>query len=327
LRVPRRYARLTPTGRREGDTVCSEPAAQPKAVLLFSGGLDSILAAEWLVRAGVDLILLRCQSVFFPLRHAGHVPRCPTVARDVSNEMVELVCRPRYGHGKNLNPCLDCRQMMYGLAWQEALRQGAGFIVTGEVLGQRPMSQRLDAFNRMEKGAGVRRLVVRPLSGKVLPPTLPEESGAIRREAMLSIQGRSRKPQMALAREWGIRQYPSPAGGCKLTDPQFADRVSRLQAMGLLTPAHVRSVRNGRMFQLGRATYCLVGRNEHDNATLVADRPSGSLILRLRHLPGPVACVVGPASADALEEARRLVLRYSRFPHLPTAQVCADSGE
>ncbi len=307
--------------------MCSEAGGQSKAVLMFSGGLDSILAAEVLARAGVELVLLRYQSVFFPLREGDHAPRCPVVTRDISGEMIELVRNPRYGHGRNLNPCLDCKQMMYALAWQEALRQGAGFIATGEVLGQRPMSQRLDAFNRMEKGAGVRRLVVRPLSGKVLPPTLPEESGAIRREAMLGIRGRSRKQQMALAREWGIGEYPSPAGGCKLTDPQFAARVSRLQALGLLTPEHVRSVRNGRMFDLGPATYCLVGRNEHDNAALVADKPPGAVILRLKDLPGPLACVVGPAGDDVLEEARRLVLRYSRFPRLPTALVCAEFEE
>ena len=146
-----------------------------KAVLLYSGGLDSRLACEMLRRAGVDVVILQHFSVFFPLREdEGPPPDCPTVTRDLTEEMIRLVAEPHYGLGKNANPCLDCKQQMYALAWQEAQRQGAGFIATGEVLGQRPMSQNRQAFARMEKGAGVRGLVVRPLSGKLLPPTVAD---------------------------------------------------------------------------------------------------------------------------------------------------------
>ncbi len=299
-------------------------AERPKAVALYSGGLDSRLAAEALLRAGVEVILLRHHSVFFPPRqNPGYDPPCETVRADVSEQMVALVNDPEYGHGKNANPCLDCKQMMYGRAWREAQRRGAQFIATGEVLGQRPMSQHKAAFARMEKGAGVGGRVVRPLSGKLLPPTIPERKGLIEREHLLDIHGRSRKRQMALAAEWGIEGYPSPAGGCKLTDPQFAERVLALREMGLLTVENARTARSGRFFPLADRSFVLVGRNEEDNAQLLGDAPEEALILELGEQPGPLACVIGDAGQGQLDEARRLVVRYSRFKDLPPEAVGA----
>ncbi|MFO8006693.1 MAG: tRNA 4-thiouridine(8) synthase ThiI [Candidatus Brocadiia bacterium] len=299
----------------------------PAAVLLFSGGLDSILAAELLRRAGVEVILLRHRSIFYPLKEGGYVPPCPCIVRDVSEEMVRLVQEPQYGFGKNVNPCLDCKQMMYGKAMSEARRRGAGFIATGEVLGQRPMSQRRDTFRRMEKGAGVVDLVVRPLSGKLLPPTIPEREGLIAREDMLDIQGRSRKRQMALAEQWGIEEYPGPAGGCRLTDPHFAERAEALREMGYLELEHLRAVRNGRFFVLGERTYALVGRNHEDNMALLADAPPACRMLDLDGRPGPLAALMGEPDEQQLEQARRLVIRYSRFDGLPTSEVLVETPE
>jgi tRNA U34 2-thiouridine synthase MnmA/TrmU len=299
-------------------------AERPKAVALYSGGLDSRLAVEVLLRAGVEVVVLRHHSVFFPPKQdPGYDPPCETVRADVSEQMVALVNDPEYGHGKNANPCLDCKQMMYGRAWDEARARGAQFIATGEVLGQRPMSQHKSAFARMEKGAGVQGRVVRPLCGKLLPPTIPEREGLIEREDLLDIHGRSRKRQMELAAEWGIEGYPSPAGGCKLTDPQFAERVLTLRQMGMLTVENARAARSGRFFPLGDASFALVGRNEEDNAELLADAPEGALVLELREEPGPLACVVGEADEAQLDQARRLVVRYSRFKDLPPDAVGA----
>lgn len=294
-----------------------------RAVVLFSGGLDSTLAAEVLRRAGVEVVLLRHTSIFYPLRRRSYVPPCPAVIRDITEEMTALVAHPRYGHGRNANPCLDCKQMMYGLAWREAQCQGADFIATGEVLGQRPMSQNVPAFARMEKGAGVKGLVVRPLSGRLLPPTIPEQKGLIRREDLLDIRGRSRLRQMALAAEWGIAGYPQPAGGCRLTTPQYAERVFALAEMGFGDAASLGLVRHGRLFGLGGRAFAVVGRDDADNGLILADAPAGSLILELRDQPGPLACLVGEASEESLEEARRLVVRYSRYHALPTTQVVA----
>ncbi len=293
----------------------------PTAVLLYSGGLDSILAAEVLRRAGVQVVLLQHESVFYPAGKDGYTPPCPRVVRDISEEMVELLRDPEYGMGSNANPCLDCKQMMYGLAQEEAERLGADFIATGEVLGQRPMSQNKGAFRRMEKGAGLVDRVVRPLSGKLLPPTEAERQGLIRREEMLDIEGRSRKRQMALAEKWGITDYPTPAGGCRLTDPNYAERVFALKRMGFLTVAHLRVARHGRLFELGESTFVLVGRNEEDNRSLREAAPADSLLLELEDHPGPLACLAGEPTKEALRRARELVIRYSRFDGLPRSAV------
>jgi len=294
--------------------------------MLYSGGLDSILACEVLLRAGVEVILLRHHSIFYPLRGGqGHSPPCKMITREISDEMVELVREPRYGLGKNANPCLDCKQMMYGKAWEEAQRQSADFIATGEVLGQRPMSQNVEAFRRMEKGADVRGLVVRPLSGRLLPPTIAEQRGLLCPEDMLDFQGRTRKPQMALAARWGIQDYPTPAGGCKLTDPQFARRVFEVRDMGLLSVDGLRAARSGRFFPLNGRAFALIGRNREDNLRLLRDAPPDSTMLELRDRPGPTACVVGRPSAQDLEVTKRLVVRYSRFRDLPATEVRAGT--
>jgi len=292
-----------------------------RAVVLYSGGLDSSLAVEVLLRAGVEVIALQHRSVFYPGRDGAAAPRCELVTRDLSERMIELIRKPAYGFGKNANPCLDCKQMMYGLAWQEAQRRGADFIATGEVLGQRPMSQHRDAFRRMEAGAGVEGLVVRPLSGRLLPPTRAEQEGLIRREDLLDVNGRSRRRLMEMAARWGIKDYPTPAGGCKLTDPQFADRLFRLARMGRLDLPMVRAVRHGRLFELAANCLVLVGRNDDDNRRLLADAPDDALILELNGRPGPLACVVGTAPGSVLDEAKRLVIRYSRFGDLGTDAV------
>jgi len=293
-----------------------------KAVVLFSGGLDSILASELLRRAGVEVVLLSCHSVFSPMRsEAGYVPPCPIIRLDISRTMVELVKNPQYGRGKNANPCLDCKQMMYGLAWRTAQRLGADFIATGEVLGQRPMSQRGDALRQMENDSPAEGRIVRPLCGKLLPPTIPEQEGLIDREVLLDISGRSRKRQMELAALWGIRSYPTPAGGCKLTDPQFGQRVLKLLDAGLLTVGTARAARHGRLIDLGDGCFALVGRNHEDNAALLRDAPDGAVALELENHPGPVACVIGRADRQQVEHACRLVIEYSRFKDRPTSEV------
>jgi tRNA U34 2-thiouridine synthase MnmA/TrmU len=294
-----------------------------RAVVLYSGGLDSSLACEVLLRAGVDVIVLRHHSVFFPLKNVGYHPPCTVVTRDVTADMIARVSDPQYGLGRNANPCLDCKQMMYGRAWREAERLGAQFIATGEVLGQRPMSQHRGAFARMEKGAAVEGLVVRPLSARLLPATLPEQQGLIRREDMLDIQGRSRRRQMGLAEQWGITDYPTPAGGCKLTDPQYGARVLDLRGMGLMDEGNLRAARHGRFVPIGKRAAILVGRNQEDNEALRADAPPNALLMALEGRPGPLGCVIGKPTEEELSEARRQVVRYSRFREEPPEAVAA----
>jgi tRNA U34 2-thiouridine synthase MnmA/TrmU len=303
--------------------VAEDSGRKVRSVHLFSGGLDSILSAEVLRRrAGVEVILLRHYSVFYPpSARSGYMPPCTIIERDITAEMVALVKDPAYGYGSHANPCLDCKEMMYRKAWEEARRQGADFVSTGEVLGQRPMSQHEGAFKRMEKGAGVEGLVVRPLSGKLLPPTIPERKGLLHRKDLLDIQGRSRRGQLDLARRWGIEEFPSPAGGCKLTDPQYGSRVLSLSRGGLMTAENCRAARHGRFVELGDAAIALVGRNHEDNRLLIEDAPDGAVMFELKERPGPVACLIGDAADETQAEVRRLVIQYSRFDGLPLSAV------
>ncbi len=300
---------------------------QARAIVLLSGGLDSLLAVEVLIRAGVEVIGLNHTSIFYPGKPGlADKVRCRIITRDISEKMLGLVSAPQHGFGKNANPCLDCKQMMYGLAWAEAERQGAQFIATGEVLGQRPMSQHRGAFKLMERHAGVEGRVVRPLCAQLLEPTLAEQAGLFRREDLLDISGRSRKRQMALAAEWGITEYPSPAGGCKLTDPNYAERLFRLRDKGHLALGPLRAARHGRLRDLaGTDAFLLVGRNDDDNTALLADSPDDALILEMADAPGPLGCVIGEVTDEQLTEARQIVVSYSRFKDTPPESVLVMS--
>src|SRR3990170_2260758 len=209
-----------------------------KAISLLSGGLDSTLAARVLLDQGIELEALNFLTVFCTCTNRGETCLAsqkavqglgiPLKVFNVSNEYLGVVKHPKHGYGSNINPCIDCRVFMLKKAKQYMEETGASFIVTGEVLGQRPMSQRKDAMRLIEKEADLKGLVLRPLSAKFLPVTIPEKEGWVDREKLLNIQGRSRKPQMKLADDLGIRDYPCPAGGCLLTDPSFAKRMKDL---------------------------------------------------------------------------------------------------
>jgi len=209
-----------------------------KAIALLSGGLDSTLAARVVIDQGIELEALNFMTVFCNCTNKGETCLASQKAVDalgiplkvfnVSEEYLNVVKGPKHGYGRNMNPCIDCRIFMLKRAKAYMEGSGASFLVTGEVLGQRPMSQRRDAMRLIEKEGGLDGLILRPLSAKFLPPTIPEKEGWVDREKLLAIQGRSRKPQIRLAEAFGIRDYPCPAGGCLLTDPQFAKRMKDL---------------------------------------------------------------------------------------------------
>ena len=205
-----------------------------KAVALISGGLDSILAAKVVMDQGFDIIGLYCTSAFSKSygneqeTHAVKVSRALGIDLrifDMGQEYIELVRRPAHGYGKNTNPCIDCKIFMLKKARAIMDELGAPFVVTGEVLGQRPMSQRRDTLQVIERDADMRGLIMRPLSAKLLPPTKAELAGQIDREKLLSISGRSRNVQLRLAERYGIRGYSAPAGGCLLTDKNFSAKL------------------------------------------------------------------------------------------------------
>ena len=303
-----------------------------RAVGLFSGGLDSLLAAKLLKDQGIEVTGVVFQSPFFgPERALAAADQIglPLEVRDVTDLILPLVEDPPHGHGKNLNPCIDCHAMMFHEAGRVMEGRGASFLFSGEVLGQRPFSQNYKALLLVARLSGYEGWILRPLSAKLLPRTRPEAEGLVDREELLDIQGRSRSRQMALAYEWGIREYPSPAGGCSLTDPGFAGRLrDLLEHEGALEPRQIELVKLGRHFRLGEHVKVIVGRKHAENVALDALRSTADTRLEVSGVPGPVVLVVGSAGDGDVEMAARLAVRYSDAPVDEEASVVVDrAGE
>ena len=290
-----------------------------KAIAASSGGLDSLLAAEAVRRAGIDVILLHVQHLFSGseagrarLRAAAERLSMPLRVVDASKDHLETVRRPRHGYGRGMNPCIDCRIFMLKVARRVMEEEGASFVVTGEVLGQRPKSQHFVALQQAAVKSGLGNRLLRPLSANLLPDTLPVIEGWIRKADLFSMQGRSREPQIALAEAFGIVDYPQPAGGCLLIEKTYAarlrdafDRLGRdavdLEAFRLL--------RHGRHFRLSESVKVIIGRNKQENETLdgYAD---GRTRIEPNDVMGPTALVEGDPTDEELRLAASLVARY-----------------
>jgi hypothetical protein len=211
-----------------------------------------------------------------------------------------------------MNPCIDCHALMLNRAGDMLQEEGANFMITGEVLGQRPMSQNKKALFIVAAQSGYGNLVLRPLSAKRLLMTVPEEKGWVRREVLQNISGRSRKPQMELARTFGITQYPSPAGGCLLTDPVFSKRLKDLFSSDP-NPSlrHIELLKVGRQFRIGPQTKLVVGRNKQENETLLSLSKDGDLVLTTVTVPGPTALLMGDITPEWEESAAVITASYS----------------
>ena len=303
-----------------------------KAIALLSGGLDSTIAARVLLDQGIELEALNFLTVFCNCTTRGETCLASQKAVqtlgislkvfNVSDEYLGVVKHPKHGYGSNMNPCIDCRIFMMKKAKQYMGETGASFVVTGEVLGQRPMSQRKDAMRLIEKETGLGGLILRPLSAKFLPVTIPEREGWVDREKLLSIQGRSRKPQMKLADDLGIRDYPCPAGGCLLTDPAFARRMKDLiqydPGFGL---NDVHLLKMGRHFRLSPRLKLMVGRNEEENQKIQTFSQKEDLLFKLSHYPGPLSLLRGEAGSDDIEASAAITVRYSKAKDLGAVEV------
>ena len=295
-----------------------------KAIILLSGGLDSTLAAELMSREGLELLAVNFKTPFCLCdRHSSNLG-CGSNARRVAEaigidlkvinatkDFLEVLKKPAHGYGANMNPCIDCRILFFRKSKELMEEVGASFIITGEVLGQRPMSQFRRQMNIIEKEADLDGLVLRPLSAKLLAPTIPEKNGWISRERMLDIAGRSRKPQMALAKDLGINDYPCSAGGCLLTDPEFANRIRDLIKHDELDMQNIDLLKAGRYFRLSRSAKLIVGRNEDENKMLTMLAKEGDYVFEPATINGPIAVGKGTFTAELLEVACRIVARYS----------------
>jgi hypothetical protein len=223
-----------------------------------------------------------------------------------------VVKKPKHGYGKNMNPCIDCHALMLRVAGEMMSDEGADFIVTGDVLGQRPMSQNRKALSIIDTESGLEGLILRPLSARRLPPTMPEIIGWIDRDKMLDYSGRSRKPQMALAKKLNITKYPPPAGGCLLTDNIFTKRLADLfSSDSLLALREIELLKLGRHFRIGPKTKIIVGRNKNENDSISLLAKDDDLLLYTVSIPGPTVLVIGEMTSFSDEIAASMTASYS----------------
>lgn len=296
-----------------------------RCLALYSGGLDSILSIKLIAGMGIEVIPLYFATPFFGSQAllephtftATHLKRYgvrPHIV-DYTSDFITLLAKPRYGYGKHFNPCIDCKIGMLKHARTLLSEMQAAFVITGEVLGQRPMSQRRDAMNVIERDAGLKGLLIRPLCARHMPLSEPERNGMVKREDLLGIAGRGRTIQEHLARRFGLTDIPNPAGGCMLTYAQSAHKVRHTFAR--FSP-HLPAAADlwldvfGRKFMLDEHTALVVARNEHECEVMALLKHTGNIFLRIADHSGPMCILRGDASQTNIELAAGICLHYSK---------------
>jgi tRNA-uridine 2-sulfurtransferase len=273
-----------------------------RALCLLSGGLDSQLAVCVLKGQGVDVKGVVFDSPFFntrPALRAAEQLAIDLVVLDFTADIIELVEGPSHGFGSEMNPCIDCHGRMIKRAGEQMHALGCDFIATGEVLNERPMSQIRRSLNTVARESGVAELLLRPLSARLLEETLPERAGWVDRSRLLALEGRSRKPQFQLAKDYGLTWYPTPAGGCSLTEPNFCIRLKELIGQeGLRDVRQLRLLKLGRHSRIAPKVKLIVGRDKSDNEAIVKEALPGDVLYTITDVPGPAGLLTG-ASVDA----------------------------
>ena len=309
---------------------------QITALALFSGGLDSILAVKLVQSLGVRVIAVKFVTPFFdyellddPEKYTQEIMEeygIEVILHDLSLNYLDLLRNPAHGFGKNFNPCIDCKILMFTRAKEMMSELGASFLVSGEVIGQRPMSQRRDTLRVIERDSDNDGLLLRPLSAKLLNPTKAETEGWIDREKLLSFSGRGRSPQIRMAKEYGIEDYPAPAGGCILADPILSTRIEKIYkddfvvGVEALTVGDIRLFLVGRQFVLPGDHWLVLGRNEKENLKIEQLSSREDTLLRMADRPGPTALLRSSKrqhstqniSELTLSQAAGLVVRYGK---------------
>ncbi len=294
---------------------------RPKAIALLSGGLDSALAAKLVKDQGVEVIGLHLVTPFgceTTVKEVAEGLSIPLLYKEKGEAYLDLVENPRYGYGKNMNPCIDCRIFMFQLA--DVVRQdvNADFIVTGEVIGQRPMSQNRQAMNLIDKRSPIEGLVVRPLSAKSFGMSIPEEMGWVDREKFFRITGRGRSEQIEIAKSIGVTEFASPGGGCLLTEKAFSERLKDFyDSKTHVTPeqkmAQAKTLRLGRHFRVTDKFKVIVARNDKENHELEdLWAPSGGIYFCPTNFLGPVAVGYGELSDSMQGMVGALLSRYGK---------------
>ncbi|MFH1039087.1 MAG: tRNA 4-thiouridine(8) synthase ThiI [PVC group bacterium] len=296
-----------------------------KALSLLSGGLDSMLTARLILDQGIDVDGIGFFTPFFSSdrgRIAADRLGIPFYPFDITGEFIRILQKPRYGYGRNCNPCTDCHRLMVATAAGKLEERGAAFIITGEVLGQRPKSQTRDALNAVAKGAG-RGLLLRPLSALLLEETIPEKKGWVDRSRLLGLSGRSRKEQLALAARYGLEGYSTPAGGCLLTEEHYCRRLKELKEREGWNAADLELLRVGRHFRLPSGAKVISGRDEGENLRLEQLAADGDLLLQAADKPGSLILLRAPggSSPGDLELAAAVCARYSKEKGRPSLEI------
>jgi len=289
-----------------------------KALALLSGGLDSTLAVKLILDQGIEVDALNFVTPFCLCKKGGCGAtevakkfRIPLKTVNAGKDYLKILRNPKYGYGRNMNPCIDCRIFMLKKAKKYAKETGASFIFTGEVLNERPMSQHWKALNIIEKEAGLEGKILRPLSAKLLPKTEAEKKNWVNREALLDISGRSRKRQIELAKKFAITDYPCPAGGCLLTYKEYANKLRDLfNHKKRVSLKDVQLLKVGRHFRFGR-NKIIVSRNESENKILVNQKFDADYYFEAQGCGSPISLLQGPRTRKSIEAAARLTAYYS----------------
>ncbi len=324
-----------------------------RALSLFSGGLDSICATRVVMQQDIEVIAVKFVSPFFgyEILKDAEAYRLEIYEKygidvtvvDISEDYLQMLRSPAHGFGKYFNPCIDCKIFMLERARAMLAEYGASFLITGEVLGQRPMSQRRDTLNVIERDSETRSLLLRPLSAKLMNETVAEIRGWVDREQLLDFSGRGRSRQIELARSFGIADFPAPAGGCILADPILSKRIARVYrdefvvTQSNMTVVDILLMLIGRQFLLPNRGWLVMGRDEKENERLESLQEPGDIKLFIEERPGPVALLRRAAELYRDESSSRadidcgagLIARYARkIDGNPAAGtvVVVDSG-
>jgi tRNA U34 2-thiouridine synthase MnmA/TrmU len=288
-----------------------------KALGLCSGGLDSILSALVLKDQGIQVEWVAFETPFFSsekARKAAHQTGIPLRVEKITPVYMEMLKNPAVGYGKYMNPCMDCHALMFRLAGAILKDRGFDFLFSGEVLGQRPMSQTASSLRYVEKHSGFDGWIVRPLSGRLLPETHAEKTGKVDRDRLLDFRGRSRKPQMDLAAKYGLDHYPAPAGGCLLTDRGFSFRLKDLlQHQPDPLERDLELLKYGRHFRLTPDAKIVVGRTREDNERILSfyERQK-DFLLKMDSIPGPLVLIPHGADQETVTKAGGICAGYGK---------------
>jgi tRNA U34 2-thiouridine synthase MnmA/TrmU len=303
-----------------------------RALGLCSGGLDSTLAGLVLREQGIDVEWITFETPFFTAakaRKASKKTGIPLTVKPIYPVYIEMLKNPPAGYGKQMNPCMDCHALMFKLAGEMMNERNFDFLFSGEVLGQRPMSQTKSSLHYVEKHSGFKGYILRPLSAKKLPETIPEKEGLVDRERLLDFAGRGRKPQIALAKEFGLTDYPAPAGGCLLTDVGYSRRLKDLfDHQSECTEEELHLLKYGRHFRLAPDAKLIVGRTQKDNERILKyHNPQTDTVIDVKDHPSPIGLVPRGGPKDVIYLASSICVAYSKASNLTPIDVVVETPQ